>query len=272
MAAAELSARTEEHPRTRPIRGGWVDGWLGAYCGVWASTLGGTLAVAIAGRPMRSLTRRVLGLGLHPASATMAPLGHILALVVHNIPIASWPVLLGLTGIDCRGLSGRVADCVVVMCVLANTVPVGAALATYGSALIPYVPQLPVEWAAIALGTCAWLVQRRRVITARERWLCFVAIATLLLCAGILETVAVPHRAALRRQRPAARLNVALEISYRPDSCSRQNGAVQVILHQDTHFASFAGAPETWQNAAHHMEINEHGRSRLATARIAQGS
>jgi hypothetical protein len=165
-----------------------------AYWGVWASTLAAMVVVWIGGEPMRSLTRHALGLRLQPAHTPAVQLGHVLALAAHNIPIASWPLLLGLAGVDRHLLTRRLADCVVVMCLLANTAPVGAALGAYGSALIAYVPQLPLEWAGIALGAGAWLVQRRGALGSRELLVWFALIAAVLLCAATLETTAVPHR------------------------------------------------------------------------------
>jgi hypothetical protein len=103
-------------------------------------------------------------------------------------------LLLGVAGTNRHRLTRRLSDCTVVMCVLANAAPVGAALSAYGSALIAYVPQLPVEWAGIALGAGAWLVQRRRVLSTRERLAWFGLIAAVLLCAASLETTMVPHR------------------------------------------------------------------------------
>lgn len=245
MVAAELSRTPNRRCGAR--RGGarWLGSSLHAYWGVWASTLAGLLVVWIAGEPMRALTRQVLGLELHPTRAPSDQLGQIVALAAHNAPIAAWPLLLGLVGADRHRWTKRLADCLVATCVLVNAVPVGAALATYGNALIAYVPQLPVEWAGIALGAGAWLVQRRGAISARERLLCFCAISALLLYAGALETIAVPRSEP--SPGPAARVNVALAISNMLDSCSRQIGAVQVILHQDTHFAGFAGSKDCGQ-------------------------
>ncbi len=53
-------------------------------------------------------------------------------------------------------------------CIIVNTLQVGAALGAYGTALLPYIPQLPLEWGGLALGASAWLVQRRRALTVSE--------------------------------------------------------------------------------------------------------
>ena len=114
-------------------------------------------------------------------------------LTAHNIPIAAWPLLLGLAGAQSSRRGRTAADTLVLACMLANVVPVGAALGAYGTALLPYVPQLPLEWAGLAAGYAGWLVQRRRPLTARAR-LAWLALICGLLAAGVLETAAVPHR------------------------------------------------------------------------------
>ena len=75
---------------------------------------------------------------------------------------------------------------------LANTVPVGAALGAYGGVLVAYVPQLPLEWAAVALGVAAWVTERDGPLGARGRLLWFAAVAWCVLAAAVLETMAVP--------------------------------------------------------------------------------
>ena len=77
---------------------------------------------------------------------------------------------------------------------IVNVLPVGAALGAYGLPLLPYLPQLPLEWAGLTLGASAWLVQRRRALTLPQGLGLLALIAGVLLCAAVLETVAVPHR------------------------------------------------------------------------------
>ena len=77
---------------------------------------------------------------------------------------------------------------------LANTLPVGAALGAYGTALLPYIPQLPLEWAGLAAGY-AELAAKTSASDQHPRargWLAIIG--GLLLTAAVVETVAVPHR------------------------------------------------------------------------------
>jgi hypothetical protein len=168
--------------------------WLHAYAAVWAATLAAAAIIALVGQPLAAPVRRVLGLALSARRNPPPHLGHVLALAAHNIPIASWPLLLGVLGAHRHRLARHVADGVLLACIIANTLPVGAALGVYGTALLAYIPQLPLEWGGLALGASGWLVQRRRALTASEGIGVFVLIACVLLCAAALETVGVPHR------------------------------------------------------------------------------
>jgi hypothetical protein len=173
---------------------GLVAAWLMAYCGVWTATIATGVIVEIVGRPAMSITRRLLGLALTEQRNPPPHLGHVLALAGHNLPIVAWPVLIGITGADRRRLTRRLADCAVLMCVLLNTASVGAAFAAYGTSLIAYVPQLPLEWAGLALGASSWVVQRRRAASGVERVVWLALTAGVLLCAATVETALVPHR------------------------------------------------------------------------------
>lgn len=180
--------------RSRPIGHGLSGEWLRAYVAIWIATIGFTALTVLAGGALSLAVRQGLGLRL-TADATPGPsIERVLALAAHNIPIAAWPLLLGVVGAHRHRLSTRIADTVLIACMLANIAPVGAALGAYGAALLPYLPQLPLEWAGLALGASAWLVGRRRTLTFRERLVWFVLIVCALLFAAVLETVAVPHR------------------------------------------------------------------------------
>jgi hypothetical protein len=192
MVAAELSRR--QRARRRWLPAGLLRMWLYAYTAVWASTLAGAAVVGLAGQPLAAPARGLLGLTLSARHNPPPQLGHILALAAHNLPIASWPLLLGVLGAHHHRLATHVADGLLLACIIANTLPVGTALGAYGTALLPYIPQLPIEWGGLALGAAGWLAQRRAALTMKEGFGLFVLIAGVLLCAAIVETAAVPHR------------------------------------------------------------------------------
>jgi hypothetical protein len=189
MAAAGLNAAS---PRRLPA--GLPRAWLRAYTATWIATLGFAALVALAGEPLTSTTRHLLGLRLTPHHNAPPHFEHVLALAAHNIPIFAWPLLLCVTAAHRHSLARRMADTVLLACVMVNTLQVGAALGAYGAPLLPYVPNVPVEWAGLALGASSWLVQRRRALTVHEGLVWLALTAGVLLCAATLETVAVPHR------------------------------------------------------------------------------
>jgi hypothetical protein len=189
MAAAEL---TGEHALRAPSPRIALLGWLGWYVTVWASTLATAGLVVITGE--QASARRVLALRLSPASNAPPGAAHVLALAAHNLPITCWPLLLGLTGVQRHRVSRKATDMLVLSCLLVNTLPVGAALAGYGLALIAYVPQLPVEWAALALGYASWPRQRARPMSARERVTWAALLSGLVMLAALLECAGAPHR------------------------------------------------------------------------------
>ena len=196
MAAAELKLMLDiasDASRRRPPIG-LARAWLTSYATIWASTLSVALLVSLCGHPLVHPARELLALSLTPQVNPPPHLGHVLALAAHNVPVAAWPLLLGVVGAHRNRLARRVADALVVAYITANALPVSVALGAYGPPLLPYIPQLPLEWAGLALGASAWLVQRRRALTVREGLLWLALIVCALLCAGALETFAVPHR------------------------------------------------------------------------------
>jgi hypothetical protein len=164
---------------------------LGVYLALWAITIAGAaLTALLASGPARALMR----LALSPADNPPPSLGHVLALAAHNLPICAWPLLLGFLRLPERSAARRAADVLLLASALANIAPVAVALGSYGWALAPYIPQLPLEWAALAVGYGSWVAERERALTGRGRlWLASM-IGALLLTAAALETCAVPHR------------------------------------------------------------------------------
>jgi hypothetical protein len=161
---------------------------------VWIATLVPAALVVVAEPVLALPVRRVLELELTPQRNPPPDIGHVLVLAAHNVPIVSWPLLLGLLGAHRHRLAKYGADGVLVACIIFNTLPVGAALGAYGTAVVPYLPQLPLEWGGLALGASAWLLQRRRALTALEGLGLLALIVGVLLAAGVMETAAVPHR------------------------------------------------------------------------------
>jgi hypothetical protein len=193
MAATELSPPFREGAR-RWLPAGLPARWLHAYAAIWIATLAPAAIVALVGQPLVLPVHHWLALALMARLNPSPEVGYVLALAAHNIPIASWPLLLGVLGAHRHRLATHIADGVLLACIIVNTLPVGAALGAYGGAVLPYLPHLPVEWGGLALGASAWLAQRRQALTVSEGIGLFVLSAGVLVCAAVIETVAVPHR------------------------------------------------------------------------------
>lgn len=71
-----------------------------------------------------------------------------------------------------------------------NSLGVGAALALHGARLLPYLPHLPVEAAALALSCTAWIAHRDR---PDRPWPFAIAVLVLAVVAAVVEVVATPH-------------------------------------------------------------------------------
>ena len=193
MATAELT-RPAGHATRRWLPVGLPALWSSSYLAVWTLTLVPAAVIALIGRPLSQPARQWLGLTLTAQNNAPPHLAHVLGLAAHNIPIVSWPLLLGVLGAHRNRLARHVTDGFLLVWLVANTLPVGAALGAYGMAVVPYLPHLPLEWGGLALGVSGWLAQRRRVLTVRQGVGVFALIVCVLLCAGALETFAVPHR------------------------------------------------------------------------------
>jgi len=170
------------------------EAWTRVYLSLWGMT-GCAAVLSGAWAPAARAARRVLGLTLSAGATPPPSVFGALGLAAHNIPIASWPLLLHTAGATRTAVARRSGDLAVLVSLGAAALPVGAAFGAYGPALIPFVPQLPLEWAGLALGASGWLVHRRGPLSARTRTGMFAGVCVLMLLAAGIETAAVPHHA-----------------------------------------------------------------------------
>ncbi len=207
MATTELTSATDtpirpgqqltngSHRHHRWLPEGLFSAWLHVYAAVWVLTISfAAIVVLVDGGALRLPVRRVLGLELVARRNPPADLVHVLALGAHNISILTWPLLLGVIGAHRNRLATHIADGLLSVSVAINTLQVGIALGAYGTRLLAYLPHLPFEWAALALGASSWVLQRRRALTLAEGVGVLALTASIVLCSAILETVVVPHR------------------------------------------------------------------------------
>jgi hypothetical protein len=186
MAPAELSIGV----RIAGSRASVGAAILHTYVALWAATL---LAAALTSLFAPGSARALLSLRLSPALTPAPSLARMLALAGHNLPIAVWPTLLPLLVRGSGRRAHRGADAIVIACVLVNVIPVGAALGGYGGALLPFTPQLPLEWGALSVGYGSWLYTRNGPRDASASWRLRGVVLALTLAAAAVETFAVPH-------------------------------------------------------------------------------
>ncbi len=140
------------------------------------------------------LARLVPGLApsTHPHPALHGTLGELASLTTNNLRVLATPFLLTGFRWPAWRLSRRVGDLLVAVMVAENTIVVGLALGRWGARLLPYVPQLPLEWAALGIAGAAWLSARDG---DRGRVLAAYALATfaLTITAAAIEVELTPH-------------------------------------------------------------------------------
>jgi hypothetical protein len=154
---------------------------------LWSITAMATLAgavdpgLALAGAPHPSL---------HPTISAWA------SIVSQNARILSIPILLSLIGIQQHRVGRGLGDVTVIAILMLNGALVGIELGHWGLRLIPYLPQLPLEWLAVAIATSSWMTTRTPRDSASDRRALLTAAALsagLLAVAAAVEVLLTPH-------------------------------------------------------------------------------
>ena len=86
--------------------------------------------------------------------------------------------------------------------IAASTIPVGLELGRWQGRLLPYLPQLPLEWTALALAVAAWLTTRADQASRRQLVVLAATVTVLLAGAATIETWCTPHRRARSASNP----------------------------------------------------------------------
>lgn len=157
-----------------------------SYCGLWAATVAGAL-LALAGAPLVTLG--------FPHDALDAGVATATRLLAHNAAVALWPLALVALGWPALGGAGLLADGLIAAHLLAHGLLVGSAVAQHPDTW-RFLPNLPLEWLAIATPAAAWLHARTRLGTSVTSPVELAGIATACLAAlagaAVIETYLVP--------------------------------------------------------------------------------
>jgi len=167
--------------RTRPARNSLRIAL--AYAGLWTITL---LGAAI------GTAAPTLAPGGRPHPTLHGSLGDFVSIAETNARILSAPFLLALFRFPAQRTTRRVGDLVIGVVLGANALRVGLALGRWHARLLPYLPQLPVEWLAAALAAASWLALRTGV-RRRTAFAYLAAVLGLVIAAAAVETIATPQ-------------------------------------------------------------------------------
>jgi hypothetical protein len=183
MASTDLTADDGRENSWR-LFGGWTTFAL-TLSALWLITL---LAAGLGELPALIAP----SLRLHPHAA---PSVHDVVMTwAHNVRTAGWPLLFAAAAGPYRQRwQRRLGDLLLAGSLIANGTLVGAAIAAGHQRILPYLPHLPLEWAAMALSSTAWLLASRSRLTRRQLVLHIAAFTALLAVAATVEIYAVPH-------------------------------------------------------------------------------
>jgi hypothetical protein len=143
---------------------------------------------ALAAATSPAAARDLWGAPPHPVLAGSAT--ELLDVLATNLPPLALPLLLAATLAGHGRTSRALGDLATAAVMATNALLIGAALGTWGFRLLPYLPHLPFELAALACSCSAWWSRR-----AHPRPLAHLALAALgiAVLAALLEVYATPH-------------------------------------------------------------------------------
>ncbi len=117
-----------------------------------------------------------------------------LSILANNLRLLGLPFLLWVLRFADSRLGRMLGDLTVSVMVAISTVTVGIALGRWRVRLIPYLPHLPLEWAALTVAVATWLLIRTGHAHIHQLLALGSTVAVLLFAAAALETWATPHR------------------------------------------------------------------------------
>jgi hypothetical protein len=156
-----------------------------AYAGLWLLTAAAALAAALVPS---------LGPSRAPHPTLKPSVAAIAIILLTNVRALAPPFLLAAFRFGSRRASRTFGDLLVTTPLALVAIRVGAALGRWNGRLIPYIPQLPIEYIAAAIAAGVWIVQRKapagcgRSLT-RSALLVLIALAA----AAAIEVLATPY-------------------------------------------------------------------------------
>ena len=154
-----------------------------------------TLTVATALGAAAAIAWPALGPARRPHATLHPSLGAIASILLNNLRVLAAPFILAAARFGATRASRFTGDAIVATILVGNAVAVGLALGRWRSALIPFVPQLPIEYLATATAAAAWLDARRHAPPRGPQMAVADAAATigLTVAAAAIEVLLTPH-------------------------------------------------------------------------------
>jgi hypothetical protein len=144
------------------------------------------------------LADRTVAASTPPHPALRPSLQAIASILSTNARVLAAPFLLIAFRFHATRAARTAGDLIVIAMLAANALRVGIAIGRWHTRLLPYLPHLPLEYAAAALAATAWLAARQRgrrhePEDTRTVGLYAAVAAALLLAAAVVEVLLTPH-------------------------------------------------------------------------------
>lgn len=169
---------------------------LRPYAFAYLAVLTGVLALAAVVHditPIRDALQSALPFKWHvaPHDPNARTVGTALGLWLHNSKLTLAPIGLAAAVQNHRGKLRTAGDILLAFIFAVDLIPLGVDLGTWGTRLMPYIPNAPAELLAATSGFVSWWLVTRGRLSVRSLLFVVAAIAPLLLIAACLETWAV---------------------------------------------------------------------------------
>lgn len=133
-----------------------------------------------------------------PHPALRPSIQAIASILEANLRVLAAPFLLIVFGFHTTRPARAAGDVIVGAILAGNALHIGLAIGRWQARLIPYLPHLPLEYAAAVLATSAWLSARQRATRQQpqDTWAtCLYAAGTTaaLIAAALVEVLLTPH-------------------------------------------------------------------------------
>jgi hypothetical protein len=163
---------------------------LGIACLCWV-----TLAAATSLSALAAIAWPALGPATRPHATLHPSLQAIASILLNNLRVLAAPFILATARFGSNRVSRLAGDTIVATILVGNAIAVGLAFGRWRGPLIPFVPQLPIEYLAAATPAALWVEARRHASAPARRIVVTTAAATIGLAAAAaaMEVLLTPH-------------------------------------------------------------------------------